>query len=76
MKQSEGCVDPKNPEFVCKLQITPYGFKQAPRQWYAKINSFQTQKLAFQSSPYDPCLHFFNKNGERRLYLSTSTIFS
>ncbi len=65
MEQPQRCVDPKNPEFVCKLQKALYGLKQALRQWYAKINSFLTEKLGFQSSPHDPCLYFFNKEREK-----------
>ncbi len=60
-------IDPEKPDFVCKLQKALYGLKQAPRQWYAKIDLFLTEKLHFRSSPYDPCLYFFNKNGKQAL---------
>ncbi len=61
MEQPEGFVDPKRSDFVCKLQKALYGQKQAPRQWFAKINSFLTEQLHFENSPYDPCLYFCNK---------------
>ncbi len=67
MEQSEGCIDPDKPDFVCKLQKALYGLMQAPRQWYAKLNSFLTESLHFQSSPYDPCLYVFNKDGKKAL---------
>ncbi len=67
IEQPEGCVDPDKPDFVCKHQKALYGLKQAPRQWYAKINSFLTESLHFQSSPYDPCLYVYNKDGKKAL---------
>ncbi len=67
MEQPEVCVDPDKHDFVCKLQKALYGLKQAPRQWYAKINSFLTESLHFRSSPYDPCLYVYNKDGKKAL---------
>ncbi len=66
-EQPERCVEPKKPDFVCKLQKSLYGLKQAPRQWCAKISSFLTKTLNVQSSPYDPCLYFCNKNSNKSL---------
>ncbi len=67
MEQPEGCIDPERPDFVCKLQKALYGLKHAPRQCYAKIDSFLTKKLQFSSSPYDPCLYFYNRHGRKAL---------
>ncbi len=67
IEQPEGFVDPKRPDFVCKLQKALYGLKQAPRQWFGKINSFLTDQLHFENSPYDPCLYFRNKNGRKAM---------
>ncbi len=67
MEQPEGCRDPERPDFVCKLQKALYGLNKAPRQWYAKIDSFLTKKLQFISSPYDPCLYFYNRGGKKAL---------
>ncbi len=67
MEQPEGCIDPERPDYVCKLEKALYGLKQAPRQWFAKINSFLTRQLKFKSSPYDPCLYYYNSNGKKAL---------
>ncbi len=67
MEQPEGCIDPENADFVCKLQTALYVLKQAPRQWHAEIDRFLTEKLHFRSSSYDPCLYFYNKNGKKAL---------
>ncbi len=49
------------------MQKAFFGLKQAPRQWCAKIDSFLTEKLQFSSSPYDPCLYFYNRGGQKAL---------
>eukprot|EP00171_Calliarthron_tuberculosum_P021360 IDg21360t1 len=58
MQVPSGFKDKSKPNLVCKLHKALYGFKKAPRQWYAKINSFFIDKLGFQSCPYEPCLYF------------------
>ncbi len=63
MEQPEGIVDERHPDHVCKLRKALYGLNQAPRQWYAKINTFLIHTLGFQSFPYDPCLYTKSSNG-------------
>ncbi len=65
-EQPEGCVDPKKPDFDCKLQKALYSLKQAPRQWYANINRFLAETVNFYYSPHDPCSTFATKTGSRR----------
>ncbi|GJY01319.1 retrovirus-related pol polyprotein from transposon TNT 1-94 [Tanacetum coccineum] len=38
--QSDGFVDPDNPNHVYKLKKALYGLKQAPRAWYDMLSSF------------------------------------
>ena len=38
MQKPEGFVS--NPSLVCRLNKSLYGFKQAPRAWYVKIDGF------------------------------------
>ena len=47
---------------VCKLQKSLYGFKQAPRQWYAKIHEYLISHLKFKCSIDDPCLYVRETN--------------
>ncbi|GKA94041.1 retrovirus-related pol polyprotein from transposon TNT 1-94 [Tanacetum coccineum] len=40
VSQSEGFVDPENPNHVYKLKKALYGLKQVPRAWYDLLSSF------------------------------------
>jgi hypothetical protein len=42
---------------VCRLKKALYGFKQAPRAWYACIDSYLT-RLGFSKSHVDPNLYY------------------
>ena len=51
MQHTQGFVS--NPYFVCRLKKSLYGFKQAPRAWYAKIDGF-LMSLSFVRCKSDP----------------------
>ena len=38
MNQPEGYIS--DPSLFCKLKKSLYGFKQAPREWYSKMDAF------------------------------------
>jgi hypothetical protein len=40
MEQLDGFIKTKNEHFVCKLNKTFYGLRQAPQAWYEKIDNF------------------------------------
>ena len=46
-KQSEGFVDTKKRDMVCKLHKELYGLKQAPRAWYERLHNYLVQ-IGFQ----------------------------
>ena len=50
MQQPYGFVS--NPYLVCRLNKSLYGFKQASKDWYAKINGFLLS-LSFVRCKYD-----------------------
>ncbi|GJT19450.1 ribonuclease H-like domain-containing protein [Tanacetum coccineum] len=43
MHQPPGFVDPNKPDFVCHLQRSLYGFKQASRAWFQRFASYATR---------------------------------
>jgi hypothetical protein len=42
---------------VCRLKKALYGMKQAPRDWYSRIDAY-LQQLGFEKSEADPNLYF------------------
>jgi hypothetical protein len=60
MHQPPGYVDPKYPDYVCKLDKAIYGLKQAPRAWHARLCA-KLASLGFVPSKADASLFYFNK---------------
>nr|GFA58235.1 retrovirus-related Pol polyprotein from transposon TNT 1-94 [Tanacetum cinerariifolium] len=61
VSQSDGFVDPDNPNHMYKLKKALYGLKQAPRAWYDMLSSFLLSQ-EFSKGSVDPTL-FIRKNG-------------
>nr|GEX51350.1 hypothetical protein [Tanacetum cinerariifolium] len=61
VSQSDGFVDPDNPNKVFKLKKALYGLKQAPRAWYDMLSSFLISQY-FSKGSVDPKL-FIRRNG-------------
>nr|GEX78301.1 retrovirus-related Pol polyprotein from transposon TNT 1-94 [Tanacetum cinerariifolium] len=61
VSQTDGFVDPDNPNHVYKLKKALYGLKQAPRAWYAMLSSFPISQ-DFSKGLVDPTL-FIRRNG-------------
>nr|GEX81388.1 hypothetical protein [Tanacetum cinerariifolium] len=56
MKQPEGFVNPKYPNWVCKLKHSIYGLKQALRQWNKRFDD-ELKKFGFTQNCDEPCLY-------------------
>jgi len=54
--QPEGFVDPKHPNWVCRLIKSLYGLKQAPRKWHTTI-SHHLFKNGFKPTDADECVY-------------------
>ncbi|GJS16307.1 retrovirus-related pol polyprotein from transposon TNT 1-94 [Tanacetum coccineum] len=65
VSQSDGFVDPDNPNHVYKLKKALYGLKQAPRAWYDMLSSFLISQ-DFSKGSVDPTL-FICKEGKELL---------
>ncbi|GKA60543.1 retrovirus-related pol polyprotein from transposon TNT 1-94 [Tanacetum coccineum] len=65
VSQSDGFVDPDNPNHVYKLKKALYGLKQAPRAWYDMLSSFLISQ-DFSKGSVDPTL-FIRKEGKELL---------
>lgn len=59
MEQPPGFKDPSKPDFVCCLQRSLYGLRQAPRQWYKRLAA-AFQKYNFRVSTADSSLFCYN----------------
>ncbi|KAL8161859.1 hypothetical protein V2J09_013348 [Rumex salicifolius] len=67
VQQPPGFIDPKHPDYVCKLNKALYGLKQAPRAWYHRFAVF-LGKLGFVSSKADTSL-FIYRAGSQEAHL-------
>ena len=56
MKQPEGYVDPDKPDYVCKLNKSIYGLKQAARCWNFAIDTY-LKSNGYRKSSADPCIY-------------------
>ncbi|XP_020674690.1 uncharacterized protein LOC110093960 [Dendrobium catenatum] len=55
MIQARGFVDDTHQNYVCRLQKSIYGLRQAPRQWYTTFTQYLLT-LGFEYSKADPSL--------------------
>ena len=60
MKQLEGYIT--DPSLVCKLNKSLYRLKQAPREWYSKMDAFLLSQK-FQRCRSDPNVYLQQYNG-------------
>nr|GEY15331.1 hypothetical protein [Tanacetum cinerariifolium] len=65
VSQSDGFVDPDNPNHVYNLKKALYGLKQAPRAWYDMLSSFLISQ-DFSKGLVDPTL-FIRRDGKELL---------
>ncbi|GKD83028.1 retrovirus-related pol polyprotein from transposon TNT 1-94, partial [Tanacetum coccineum] len=63
VRQSDGFMDPNNPNHVYRLKKALYGLKQAPRAWYDLLSSFLLSQGFFKGT-VDPTL-FISKKRQR-----------
>nr|GEZ45697.1 hypothetical protein [Tanacetum cinerariifolium] len=66
VSQSDGFVDPDNPNHMYKLKKTLYGLKQALRAWYDMLSSFRISQ-DFSNGSVDPTL--FIRRDDKELLL-------
>ncbi|GKB24836.1 ribonuclease H-like domain-containing protein [Tanacetum coccineum] len=59
MHQPPGFVDLAHPDYVCHLQRSLYGLKQALRAWFQRFASYAT-RVGFQHSKIDSSLFIFH----------------
>jgi hypothetical protein len=61
IQQPPGYENKSFPNYVCKLDKTLHGLKQAPRAWFAKLSK-RLYDLRFKGSKVDTPLFYYNKN--------------
>ncbi|GKB32454.1 ribonuclease H-like domain-containing protein [Tanacetum coccineum] len=59
MHQPPGFVDSAHPDYVCHLQRSLYGLKQAHRAWFQRFSSF-IRRVGFQHSKTDTSLFVYH----------------
>jgi histone deacetylase 1/2 len=57
-----GFVNPKAPDFICKIDKDTYGLRQAPQAWYSCLNS-KLHDFGFIPSKADTSLFLYQKSG-------------
>lgn len=68
MEQPPGFVHPQYSQYVCLLQKSLYGLRQAPRAWYDKFSNFLLE-VGFFCSTTDPSLFILHQGQETILLL-------
>ena len=56
MKQSDGFIDEERPDYVCKLNKSIHGLKQAARCWNVAIDTFLLSN-GYRKCGADPCVY-------------------
>ncbi|GJS49008.1 ribonuclease H-like domain-containing protein [Tanacetum coccineum] len=63
MRQPPGFIDPNKPNYVCHLQRSLYGLKQALRPWFQRFASYATL-VGFQHSKTNSSLFVFHRGSD------------
>ena len=63
MKQPASYVDKENPDYICKLNRSIYGLKQAARNWNSAIDTFLKER-DYKKWSADSCLYIKSVEGK------------